>query len=111
MRKGRFDEIFFVDLPRSKVRHAIIEIHLKNRAQDLTLFALDEISAATRGFSGAEIEQAIVAALYAAHAQRKPLNTEHILAEVARTQPLSVVMDEPIATLRTWARGRTVPSD
>ena len=111
VRKGRFDEIFFVDLPRADVRRMIVEIHLKNRAQKSESFDLSKIAAATKGFSGAEIEQAIVSALYAAHAQRKPLNTEHILAEVARTQPLSVVMAERIATLRTWANGRTVASD
>jgi SpoVK/Ycf46/Vps4 family AAA+-type ATPase len=111
IRKGRFDEIFFVDLPRSAVRKLIAEIHLRNRDQVADEFDLDKIAAATKGFSGAEIEQAIVSALYAAHAQQKPLATEHILDEVGQTKPLSVVMAERIANLRRWAKGRTVASD
>ena len=111
VRKGRFDEIFFIDLPRAEIRQSIISIHLKNRAQKVEEFDLSKIAESTNGFSGAEIEQMIVSALYAAHAHRQPLNTSHILSEAARTRPLSVVMAERIATLRTWAKGRTVPSD
>lgn len=111
VRKGRFDEIFFVDLPRSAIRKLIAEIHLRNRDQKVANFDVDKIAAATKGFSGAEIEQAIVSALYAAHAQEKPLGTEHILGEIGQTKPLSVVMAERIANLRRWARGRTVSSD
>ncbi len=111
IRKGRFDEIFFVDLPRSAVRKLIAEIHLRNRDQKVDEFDLDKIAIATKGFSGAEIEQAIVSALYAAYAQQKPLATEHVLEEVGQTKPLSVVMAERIANLRRWAKGRTVASD
>ncbi len=64
-----------------------------------------------KGFSGAEIEQAVVSALYAAHAMRQPLATEHILEEIRQTRPLSVVMREKISTMREWAAGRTVPCD
>jgi hypothetical protein len=63
------------------------------------------------GFSGAEVEQAIVSALYAAHAKNQPLATQHILTEINETRPLSVVMHERITTLRDWAAGRTVPCD
>jgi len=111
VRKGRFDEIFFVDLPSTAIRTLIAEIHLTNRGQTADLFDLAKIATATHGFSGAEIEQAVVAALYAAHAQKKSLNTGHILAEILRTKPLSVVMAEKIAVLRRWAAGRTVACD
>lgn len=111
IRKGRFDEIFFVDLPNDEIRQRIAEIHLANRAQKTDSFDLPRIAAATEGYSGAEIEQAIVSALYAAHAQEKPLTTGHILAEAGQTKPLSVVMAEKISLLRRWADGRTVSCD
>jgi len=111
VRKGRFDEIFFVDLPNDSVRVSILAIHLTNRKQSLKNFDLKKLSAATDGFSGAEIEQAIVSSLYAAHAQNEPLATNHILAEIKQTRPLSVVMAERIGAMRDWAAGRTVPCD
>lgn len=111
VRKGRFDEIFFVDLPSTKTRAVILGIHLERRKQDLARFDVAEIAAASKGFSGAEIEQAVVSALYAAHAQGEDLGTAHILTEVRETRPLSVVMREQIAGLRKWASGRTVPCD
>ncbi len=111
IRKGRFDEIFFVDLPRGAVRKSILEIHLKIRNQDPADFELQDLAKATRGFSGAEIEQAIVSALYAAQAQRSPLNTELVLSEIRRTRPLSVVMAERIDGIRSWAKDRTVACD
>ncbi len=111
VRKGRFDEIFFVDLPDKSVRAAILAIHLTSREQSLSKFNIEDLAEAMEGFSGAEIEQAVVAAFYAAHAQKEDLGTEHILQEVRETRPLSVVMQEQVAALRTWAAGRTVPSD
>ncbi len=111
VRKGRFDEIFFVDLPKSAVRRAILEIHLRNRGQAPQAFDLDELARATRGFSGAEIEQVVVSALYAAHAQKSSPLTAHLLEEIHRTRPLSIVMAENIAALRTWANERTVSAD
>lgn len=111
VRKGRFDEIFFVDLPSAEVREIIAEIHLKNRGQQVESFDIAQIATATEGFSGAEIEQAIVSGLFAAHAQNKSLSTAHVLAEIVRTKPLSVVMSERIALLRRWADGRTVACD
>ena len=111
VRKGRFDEIFFVDLPDKKVRASIFAIHLTNREQKLGDFDVEGLADATDGFSGAEIEQAVVAAFYAAHAAREPLATQHILEEIGQTKPLSVVMAEQVAALRHWAAGRTVPSD
>jgi len=111
VRKGRFDEIFFVDLPKGAVRIKILEIHLAARGQSGKKFDLRQIAAASRGFSGAEIEQAIVSALYAAHAKGSELQTAHLLEEIAKTKPLSVVMAERIGTLRQWASGRTVAAD
>jgi SpoVK/Ycf46/Vps4 family AAA+-type ATPase len=111
VRKGRFDEIFFVDLPNTDNRALILGIHLTRRDQDPAEFDIAAIANASAGFSGAEIEQAVVSALYAAHAQSKRLASEHILAELQLTRPLSVVMQEQIAVLRQWADGRTVPCD
>jgi SpoVK/Ycf46/Vps4 family AAA+-type ATPase len=111
VRKGRFDEIFFVDLPTGEVRRSILGIHLTNRHQALKHFDLNKLARATRGFSGAEIEQAIVSSLYAAHAKSEPLATDHVLAEIEATRPLSVVMAERISAMRDWASGRTVPCD
>lgn len=111
VRKGRFDEIFFVDLPSQKNRGEILRIHLERREQDPANFDIETIATHADGFSGSEIEQAIVSGLYAAHAQDKVLSTEHILQELTLTRPLSVVMREQIAELRQWASGRTVPCD
>ena len=111
VRKGRFDEIFFVDLPNPEIRESILEIHLENRGQHAKNFDLGTLSAAMDGFSGAEIEQAVVSALYAAHAYKEPLANSYILGEIQRTRPLSVVMSEKIESLRLWADGRTVECD
>ena len=111
VRKGRFDEIFFVDLPTDEVRRSIISIHLTKRDQPLKNFDLDALTRVSKGFSGAEIEQAIVSSLYAAHAKRELLATAHVLAEIEETRPLSVVMAERINAMRDWAAGRTVSCD
>ena len=111
VRKGRFDEIFFVDLPSKANRAEILRIHLARRDQDPASFDIESIAANADGFSGSEIEQAIVSGLYAAHAQGDTLSTGHILQELTLTRPLSVVMHEQIAQLRHWADGRTVPCD
>jgi ATP-dependent 26S proteasome regulatory subunit len=110
VRKGRFDEIFFVDLPGDRVRAEILQIHMKRRDLDAKSFDLAKLVATSQGFSGAEIEQGLVAALYAAHACGEALGTAHVLAEFQRTRPLSVVMAERVAALRAWAEGRTVPA-
>jgi len=111
VRKGRFDEIFFVDLPGSSVRLQILGIHLTSRGQSADSMDLPRIADAAQGFSGAEIEQAVVSALYAAHAQGSELATEHLLQEIAKTKPLSIVMAERISRLRQWASARTVSAD
>lgn len=111
MRKGRFDEIFFVDLPGEKSRHAILSAHLTKRNRNPSLFDLNALTSATEGFSGAEIEQAVIAGLYDAFAGSVELQTSHILQSVQCTQPLSVVMSEKIASLRAWAANRCVPAE
>lgn len=111
LRKGRMDEIFFVDLPDAATRSDIFRIHLKKRKLDPAKFDLSQLAVAANGFSGAELEQAIVAAIYEALATKQPLGTAHVLAEIGRTQPLSVVMGEQVAALRQWANGRTVRAD
>lgn len=111
IRKGRMDEIFFVDLPTVEIRQMIFSIHLKKRFIDPEGFDLERLAAATEGFSGAEIEQAVVAALYACQALECDLDTQHILNEIVNTSPLSVVMAEKMAQLRAWADARTVSAN
>jgi hypothetical protein len=111
VRKGRLDEIFFVDLPDAETRAQIFAIHLRKRGVDTTRFALPALAEAAAGFSGAEIEQAIVAALYESHAHARPLDEATIHAEIGRTQPLSKTMAERVADLRAWAEGRTARAD
>ncbi|MEJ2603667.1 MAG: AAA family ATPase [Gammaproteobacteria bacterium] len=111
VRKGRFDEIFFVDLPGRDSRRDIFALHLSAREQRPEDFDLDALADATHHFSGAEIEQAIVSALYTLHGQDRGLDTGAILAEIEATRPLAVVMAERIGRLRRWADGRTVPAD
>lgn len=111
IRKGRFDEIFFVDLPGMEQRASIFDIHLRKRQIEAAGLDLPALAEATNGYSGAEIEQAVVAALYSAHADGTPLNQAHLLTEIGRTRPLSVIMAERVAALRQWASDRTVPAD
>ncbi|MBT1443616.1 AAA family ATPase [Shewanella sp. JM162201] len=108
MRKGRLDEIFFVDLPDEEIRKAIFLIHCKKRAVDVTSMDLGLLSRASQGFSGAEIEQVVISAIYAAASRQQPVEQGIILEELSRTRPLSVVMREKIESLRSWAAGRTV---
>jgi SpoVK/Ycf46/Vps4 family AAA+-type ATPase len=111
LRKGRFDEIFFVDLPQPAVRAEIFRIHLARRKHPVDRFDLEALAAASERFSGAEIEQSIVAGAYAAHAEGKTLETRHLIAELGSTRPLAVVRAEKVAALRHWASERTVPTD
>ena len=108
LRKGRMDEIFFVDLPDRNARGDIFSIHLRKRECKPEDFEIEALVEATDGFSGAEIEQAVVSARYLARSSGDILRTEHILEEIGKTRPLSVVMAENIAALRQWAEGRTV---
>ncbi|MFH0981707.1 MAG: AAA family ATPase [Planctomycetota bacterium] len=111
VRKGRFDEVFFVDLPDAETRATIFAIHLRKRKRDPAQFDLGALAGASEGFSGAEIEQAIVGALYTAFGQKRSLAQEDILNELRVTRPLSVILAEKIAALRIWAADRWVPAD
>jgi ATP-dependent 26S proteasome regulatory subunit len=111
LRKGRFDEIFFVDLPSAEVRSALFVLHLKKRGRDAASFDLATLTTASEGFSGAEIEQAIVAGLYTAFAQKQQLSTDILVTEIRGTQPLSVTRAEDIQAIRDWAKTRAVPAD
>ncbi len=111
LRKGRFDEVFFVDLPDAATRAEIFRIHLARRKLREADYDITALADATQGFSGAEIEQVVVAALYAAASDKTAATQDHLLAAIRATRPLSVLMAERVAALREWARGRTVPAD
>jgi SpoVK/Ycf46/Vps4 family AAA+-type ATPase len=110
LRKGRFDEIFFVDLPSSEEREAIFKIHLKKRRSDINRFDIRELANISEGFSGAEIEQAIIAAMYEAFAQDREFTQLEIIAAIKSTLPLSRTMIEQVTALRDWARQRARPA-
>jgi len=108
LRKGRFDEIFFVDLPDQAERAEIFRLHLVARKRDPGAFDLQRLALATEGFSGADIEAAVVGALYRAYAEDAELTTDDLMAEVADTVPLSKSRAEDIARMRAWAAERAV---
>ncbi|MCU0524667.1 MAG: AAA family ATPase [Elainella sp. Prado103] len=110
LRKGRFDEIFFVDLPNSEERKEIFKIHLSKRRRDIARFDLDQLVSICDGFSGAEIEQALVAAMYEAFAQDREFTQLDIIAAIKATLPLSKTMSEQVTALRDWARQRARPA-
>jgi ATP-dependent 26S proteasome regulatory subunit len=110
LRKGRFDEIFFVDLPTQDEREAIFRIHLSKRHRDLDRFDTEQLAKIADGFSGAEIEQALIAAMYDAFAQDREFNQLDIIAAIKATLPLSRTMTEQVTALRDWARQRARPA-
>jgi SpoVK/Ycf46/Vps4 family AAA+-type ATPase len=111
LRKGRFDEIFFVDLPEKAVRKQILSIHLKKRGREPGEFDLDVLARAAEGYSGSEIEQAIISALHEAFTEKRNLDTEAVISVFQTSPPLSVTMAETVCALREWAKGRCVPAD
>jgi hypothetical protein len=111
LRKGRFDEIFFVDLPSAEARAAVFDLHLARRKLDPALFDLPALAAASEGFSGAEIEQAVVSALYDTAGSGAPPDQAALCRALEQTRPLSVLMREQVQSLRAWARERCVPAD
>ena len=117
LRKGRFDEIFFVDLPTAREREKIIKVHLSRRLSNRNLghetdpkdeALLKELSAMTEGFSGAELEQMVISALYEAFFAGRGLKKEDLYKTISDTVPLSVTQKEQIAELREWAKTRAV---
>ncbi len=115
LRKGRLDEIFFVDLPSPAERKEIFKIHITKRKRDAEKFDLESLAGASAEFSGAEIEEAVNSALYDAFYSRQELATENIQTSLSQTVPLAKTMDEQINRLRSWAEGRarnaSVPRD
>jgi SpoVK/Ycf46/Vps4 family AAA+-type ATPase len=110
LRKGRFDEIFFVDLPTPEERSEIFRIHIAKRGRDLDRFDLDQLARVSEGFSGAEIEQALIAAMYDAFAKGLEFTQLDIIAATRATMPLSKTMSEQVSALRDWARQRARPA-
>ncbi len=110
LRKGRFDELFFVDLPNAEERQDIFRIHLSKRRREIERFDLDQLANVCDGFSGAEIEQALVAAMYEAFAQDREFTQLDIIAASRATMPLSKTMTEQVTALRDWARQRARPA-
>lgn len=106
MRKGRFDEIFFVDLPSADERSEIFEIHIRKRKRDPSKFDVERLASQTAGYSGAEIEQAVVDGLYTAFDDDREITTEDILSCACASVPLSMTMKEHIDALRAWASHR-----
>jgi ATP-dependent 26S proteasome regulatory subunit len=110
IRKGRFDELFFVDLPNLAERKEIFSIQLKRRKRNPADFDLDGVATAAKGFSGAEIDASVQTALYAAFSGKQEINTDHLLQALKTTVPLSTTRAEEIQQLRGWARERAVPA-
>ena len=108
IRKGRFDELFFVDLPNQTERKQIFSIQLAKRKRNPADFDLEKVAGAANGYSGAEIDAAVQGALYAAYSEKKAVTTQLLIATLAQTLPLSTTRAEEIATLREWARTRAV---
>jgi SpoVK/Ycf46/Vps4 family AAA+-type ATPase len=106
LRKGRLDEIFFVDLPSREERIEVFRIHLNKRGRQPAQFDLEALADQSQDFSGAEIEEAINSALYDAFYAHTELTSEHVLAALAQTVPLAKTMAEQISSVRAWAEGR-----
>jgi len=113
MRKGRLDELFFVDLPGPEVREAIICLHMRKRGLEPERFDVPLLAQVSGGFSGAELEQAVVSAWHSVRSldDGDGITTDTLVREIQRTQPLSVTMAEQLNSLRSWAQGRAVAAD
>ena len=110
LRKGRFDEIFFCDLPDREDRRSILDIHIRKKRRDPSQFDLEKLVDITVDFSGAEIEQAVIASLYDAFDTGGDLNDELLIHTLKETVPLAITMREMIDSMREWARTRARPA-
>lgn len=108
LRKGRVDEIFFVDLPTEDERKEIIKIHIQRKGRKSEQFDIGTLAAKSKGFSGAELEEVVKEALFQAYDDEKEIANEHILAAIDKTYPLSRTMHETIGKMRQWAKSRAV---
>ena len=104
LRRGRFDEIFFLDLPTEAERREILTVHLRKRRRDPAAFDIRRLAVECDGYTGAELEQAIIDAMYQAFADDRDIATEDIIAAIARTVPLSKSQREVVERLRAWLR-------
>lgn len=111
MRKGRFDEVFFVDLPDQHAREQILNIHLRRRNRDPENFNIPAIADKAQHFSGSELEQAVNSALFSAFTESTELADWHLIQEIQKTRPLAVLTEEKVERLRAWAHDRCVPAD
>ena len=110
LRKGRFDEIFFIDLPNFDERAEIFAIHLARRGRDPLAFDLEMLAQQSEGFSGAEIEQVIISGLYDAFEAGHELRNDELLTNLSVTVPLSRTMEQQVTALRNWARTHARPA-
>ena len=110
LRRGRFDDLFFVDLPTENERAEILSIHLRRRGRDPLQFELAELAAQAARLSGAELEQAVTAALYAAFAESRELSETDLENAIHDTVPLYDTYEEHIKELRDWSKGRARPA-
>lgn len=110
LRKGRFDEIFYVGLPDVAAREQIFRIHLAKVNVDCDPIDSSLLAGSSKGFSGAEIEQAVNSAVFEAHADQRPMTQQDLIAMISRTVPLSVTMAEQIKKIEAWAFKRAVPA-
>ena len=110
LRKGRFDQVFFVDLPNEEERKEILAIHMERNRIDPAGYDLILLSSATRAWNGAEIEQAVASARITAHAAGKEAEQNDLLAAFGKTIPLSRTMEEQLKQIRSWARNRALPA-
>lgn len=108
LRKGRFDEIFFSDLPDALERKDILKIHLAKRSLPESAFDIDSLARASEGFSGAELEQAVISALYSASGSNEKIGTKHLMEQIKLTRPLSMIRADVIDSLRNWAKERSI---
>lgn len=111
MRKGRFDEVFFIDLPTQQAREQILGIHLERKNREPQQFNLKLLAEAAADFTGAELEQIVISALFNAFQKQEELADEHLLEEIKKTRPLAVLNAEQIRDLRSWAADRCVSAD
>jgi SpoVK/Ycf46/Vps4 family AAA+-type ATPase len=110
IRKGRFDQVFFVDLPNEEERKEILSIHLRRHQLRPAAYDLILLASATRGWNGAEIEQAVANARITAHARGNPVAQNDLLSAFGKVIPLSRTMEEQLKTIRSWARTRALPA-
>jgi len=108
LRRGRFDQIFFIDLPTRIEREEIFTIHLKNKGNKISDFNIPQLAQITKGWTGSEIEQVIISAMYEAFNENRPLHEDDLITIFGNTVPLSITMEEQIKHIRSWAHNRAV---